>query len=160
MQWKKKLELLLSSLSNRQFESFTRRNESLLLHAQITKYKMIQIRLASKERRVAVDKARKYMVGKGPIKVRDGLRNIAEKKARQVKGKGKSNGKGKGKNRAKEATSSSLILDIDGDSDGGDDDIDGEDIGFFMENPELVGFQFGDSVPDPFLDNNDFVGLD
>jgi hypothetical protein len=60
--------------------------------------------------------------------------------------------------------STSFILDIEASSDG---DGDGDDIDayrevdeeFFSQNPELAGFAFGDSVLDPFLENDDFVRL-
>ena len=46
---------------------------------------MTQIRLAFNERLKASNKARKYTVGKGPIKVKDGLKAIEAKNSRQVK---------------------------------------------------------------------------
>jgi len=167
-QWKKKLDSILSSPSKRQFESFVKGNESQLLHAQITKHEITQIRLAFKERLKASDKARKYTVGKGPIKVKDRLKAVEEKNARQRKTKGKrsdgdgdGNGsgssKGKGKEKAK-AETTSFVLDVASDYD--DIDAYGEtDDDFITQNPELAGFRFGDSVPDPFLENDDYVGL-
>jgi hypothetical protein len=81
-EWKKKLDSILSSSSKRQFKSFTKGNESQLLYIQITKYKATQIQLAFNERLKANDKARKYIVGKGPIKVKDRLKAIEAKNSR------------------------------------------------------------------------------
>jgi hypothetical protein len=202
---------MLSSPSRRHFESFTRGNESQLLKAQIMESDLIQMRLAYKERLKAGDKARKYTVGKGPITVKDGLRAVAEKKARQAKGTGTSRGRGrgtsagrgrgrgrgsctgtgtgtstgtgtgtgtstgtgtgtgKGKEKAQVEARTSLYLDIESNSDDDDDDSDdSDDLGaygevdeeeFLTQNPELVGFQFGDTVIDPFLENDNFVAL-
>jgi hypothetical protein len=91
------------------------------------------IQVATKEALRKRASNRKYIIGKGPIKVGDSFREIAEKEARKPKSK---------------RTPTPFTIDLD-DEDDEDYFVD------FVDHPELMGFDFGITdmelgVPDPF----------
>jgi hypothetical protein len=139
--WNEKINLLLSSPSQRNFKEFSEGTQTLVSTFSLEQNDLIQIRLAAKDKLKRQAIRRKYCVGKGAITAKDGRTNIAEKLERQSK-----KGKGKGK-----VTVTIAV------SDDNDEDVDDDDDQW--DHPELNGVVFGDSagIPDPFTANYDYI---
>jgi hypothetical protein len=134
--WNKRMGDILSSPSRRGFESYTRGVEEQLRTGELVQNDLIQIRMAVKESQSAKATCRMYTVSKGPISMKDGQKSVAEKVARR---------------KPKKQVDTQLIIPV---SDG-DDEIKGVDDKVI--NPELRGFAFGDSIRDPFLEQDNYL---
>ena len=165
--WQKKLEKVLSSPSQRKFCSFVKGNEVLWHGLELIRGDLAQIQAYAKERRQMKDIGRRYIAGKGPIKVKDAWVAISEKEAKKEKAKDKAKGKAKGKAKDKVKgllgfeVSSDIEPDIEAQGEAVDETTAGanpDDDEFFRQNPELKGFAFGDPLPrNPFEAQDDYV---
>jgi hypothetical protein len=88
------LDPLLSSLLKQKFGSSYKGNEALWIKAEIQREDIQQIRAYTKQRQELKDEARKYIIGSGPIKVKDTKVAIQENESRK-KGKGSKRKQGK-----------------------------------------------------------------
>jgi hypothetical protein len=134
----KKIDPLLSSPTRNCMESLRKGNEQILRIADIQQNNLTQIQLATKETLQKKATNRYYIPGKGPLKARDSFKQIAEKEARK----------------AKRAPKSSLKIPVE-DEDDSDDE-------YFIDHPELEGFDFGVTdmevgVPDPFKAQEEMI---
>jgi hypothetical protein len=75
-----------------------------------------------------------YIVGKGPIKVKDARDGIAKKNAQR---------------KPKKLVETELIIDVE------DEDAEGESDDFL--HPEIKGKMFGDEVRDPFAEQSNMI---
>ena len=125
------MDTILSSPSRKDYDAFTQGIEHVLLIAQLEEQDLHAIRLNFKEEIIKKDKCRRYTIGKGPIKVRDGLKQIVEKDARRAK-------------------KSKVIINVSEDE---DDDLPKEMRGFGFGLEDMA------AVPDPLDLNADYLPL-
>jgi hypothetical protein len=117
--WNQKMNLLLSSPSQRNLQEFLEGTRVLVSTFSLEQNDLIQFRLAAKDKLKRQAIGRKYTVGKGTVSVQDGRKNISEKLERQS-----NEGRGKGKGKATITITVSSDSDIDADSDIDDDQWD------------------------------------
>jgi hypothetical protein len=143
--WQQKLDILLSSPSRKNFNKYIEGQESLLTKSEYCIVDLNSIRTAFKQKEQAKEKARKYIVQKGPITAQSFKKAIIEKEARQAKAKAKKGGKAKG----------TFIIELSSELDCMElDNLDQKEEG---EDPERVELAYGPPITDPFENQHNYI---